>query len=75
MALLAGSRREDRWASHRVTTLVLGERGLVVAGRKGPSGFGTWKRMTWVPEWHLVGDEQDTVGVLIWGLRMGVRIR
>lgn len=70
MALLAESRREDRWASHGVTTLVLrGVGGLVVAGKKGALGI-----------WHLgkndLGsreapgcDEQDTIRVLIWGLR------
>lgn len=51
MALLAVSRGEDRWASHRVTTLVLrGGEGMLLQEGKRPWGFGTWKEMTWVPE-------------------------
>lgn len=47
-----------------VTTLVL-EWEVVVERDLGDWARG--KKMTWVTEWRLPRDDQDTVRVLIWG--------
>lgn len=75
-ALLAESRGEDRWVSCQVMIPVLRVgRGCGQRKERGLGNLAIGRKMTWVGEWHLAGDDHDVIRVLILDLRVAVRNR